>query len=121
MKSNAYKDKIFTDGYGGTDIKYVDRNWIASMFMIYYGAGDLAGKVIAFRLVDDRKKLSAWMNYIYGACMLLAGIFTIIQVCVLNVAFLIVYLVGECEVCINNYHIKRTRVYIYVFFVNLFV
>ena len=98
LKSDAYNDKIFTDGYGGTDIRYVDRNWIASIFMVYYGVGDLAGKVIAYRLVAARKKLSAWMNYVYAACMLLAGIFTIIQVCVLNVAFLIVYLVGKCEV-----------------------
>ena len=94
----CYYKKLFEDDVAGAEERYQ----VAAWYLVYYGAAEFAGKAIAYRLVAGLgKKLSAWMNYVYAACMLLAGTLTVAHACVVNVAFLQAYVIGECSICKN--------------------
>ena len=93
-KCESYSEQLFKHNEQNEMIQ------VAAKYLAFYGGAEVIGRLFAYSLVSSaRKKLSAWMNYIYAACMLLAGTFTVVHACVVNVAFLQAYAIGECAIC----------------------
>ena len=90
---DATYSKAFTTNEDGEADNYFNER--ASVVMVVYGISEAVGRSVACYMIGRRKKFKPWFNYVYAACMLLAGAFTLLQVYVHTVTLLYLYAAGE--------------------------